>query len=459
VILTNPTWQPLSPSIWWASTNRLGPRRLGWPRSAAILLGACLLLLAVPAGADLGSDVARLQLAWSLNARVTRLPARLLERGDPRPLVLPQGSIDPRGGACVTIALLGATSTTFAVRFMPTAGIGRKPDRDHAEQSVAGAIQLVRCGPQRVSFAQLALQMRSPRGIIEVLVAQSDVPVPSLALTLSHRDPGSARERRHFSARPREAPVADRVGPILRRVAREGAVDVRQTSILSGYAGAGGSIVQLDEGCHRFHLVGEPTPQGAPRGVDIDLELLWMPFGEVAVSDYANSSDASALLCVARTQNVALRFVGAAPRTPVVLIRARWNLPQGLPQHWGPRARGQAAAALRRLRAPPLLEPPVQQWLGVTGVTTLPVELIPGACYVGAVATVTGQPHTLGLAAMVGRHHGRNEAGPEDSSSALSFCAPESERGLLEVQALGHGVVWVAGLWQTGMLPVGQEAQ
>jgi hypothetical protein len=403
--------------------------------------------------------VARLLLAWSLNARVTRLPPRLLERGDPHPVVLPLDSIDPRGGACVTVALLGATSTTFAVRFVPASGAGAEPEHDQDKQSIAGAIQLVRCGPQRASLSRLAVQMRSPRGIIEGVVAQSSVPAPPLALTLSHRDPGSARERQHFSARPREAPVADRLGPILRRLAREGAADIKQTSMLSGYAGAGGSILRLAEGCHQFHLVGEPTPQGAPRGVDIDLELLWMPSSEVAVSDHGNSSDASALLCVAETQTVALRFVGAAPRTPVVLIRARWALPGGLPSHWGPHARAQAAAALRRAHAPTLVEPPVQQWLGVTGVTTLPVELIPGACYVAAVATVTGRPRTLGLASEVGRHYGRSQAAPEDSASTLSFCAATSERGQLEVQALGPGVVWVAGIWQTGLVPVGEEAE
>src|SRR6478735_6534808 len=65
----------------------------------------------------LAHDVAALQQAWSAEAEVGRLEPRLLERGDRRPVFLPQAALDNDTESCTTVAVLGARNLSFVLLF------------------------------------------------------------------------------------------------------------------------------------------------------------------------------------------------------------------------------------------------------------------------------------------------------------------------------------------------------
>src|SRR5690606_11173810 len=142
-----------------------------------------------PVRADLQGDVERLKLAWAGSAKLEELKPVLMERGSMRRLFLPREATNPNSEDCTTIAVLGSPSTNFLLRFLRSeddAMLGR----DWPEPSIAGATQLTRCGARKSMLGRIAVEMRSPRGVLEFIVAQSSEPAPSLLKALPHRDPG-----------------------------------------------------------------------------------------------------------------------------------------------------------------------------------------------------------------------------------------------------------------------------
>src|SRR5690606_6453289 len=126
---------------------------------------------------------------WAGSSKVTALKPRLLERGSIRRLFLSRRSTDPNSEGCTTVAVLGAPSTNFLLRFLPSAE-NHLVQRDWPEPSIAGVARLTRCGARKSMFERLAVEMRSPRGVLEFLVAHSSEPAPSLLEALPHRNPG-----------------------------------------------------------------------------------------------------------------------------------------------------------------------------------------------------------------------------------------------------------------------------
>src|SRR5688572_4351427 len=121
-------------------------RRRGIGQSLGALVVA--LTLSSFAFADLGADVERVKLAWAKSAKLTDLKPRLLERGTIRRLFLDRENIDPASEDCTTVAVLGAPSTNFVLRFLPAGGDGAA-SRDWPEPSIAGAAQVTRCGARK----------------------------------------------------------------------------------------------------------------------------------------------------------------------------------------------------------------------------------------------------------------------------------------------------------------------
>src|SRR4051794_333213 len=124
-------------------------------RAAALVIVLLLSLLSAGvAQADLGSDAERLTLAWSAFGRVKRMQPRLLERGDVLPFLLPAEVTDPTTKSCVSVAILAPTSINFVVEYF-----GDVPDGDPPESSLAGAVQVTRCGAHKAALDYLALEM------------------------------------------------------------------------------------------------------------------------------------------------------------------------------------------------------------------------------------------------------------------------------------------------------------
>src|SRR5262245_4157085 len=86
------------------------------PIASAIL--AISLLAAVPARADLQQDVQALAKDWAKLGKSRTFKPRMLERSEIRPLLLPAELVDPMTDSCTSIAVLGAPSSNFVLRFL-----------------------------------------------------------------------------------------------------------------------------------------------------------------------------------------------------------------------------------------------------------------------------------------------------------------------------------------------------
>lgn len=415
------------------------------------------LLVAERAQADLGADVERLKLAWAQQARLLELSPRMLERGGVRRLFLPREATDPNTDDCTTVAVLGAPSTNFVLRFLPTDDENLM-SRDWPEPSVAGAAQLTRCGARKGLLSRIAVEMRSPRGVLEFIVARSAEPTPSLLKTLPHRDPGPPGRRRETGPRASLSPLADRVARAKRRNLADDGLDPYERAVTSSRNGTGQKLFRLDPGCHRFDVMGEMSGDDEDP-VDIDVIVRSVAEQDLLAEDRSDNPDASVEFCVGRQEIVKLSFQGAQPRSPVTLVLASWHLPAGLPEAWGARARASMAEAVGKPLFPALRESPVVAALGVQGATTLPIEVLPNACYLVVVAGIRGITHGIAIAAQSGGYTAQNQSAREATSTSVAFCAEGDSKALIEVEAHGSGLGWLLGVWQVSQLALGEPRQ
>jgi hypothetical protein len=142
-----------------------------------------------------------------------------------------------------------------------------------------------------------------------------------------------------------------------------------------------------------------------------------------------------------------------------MILHARWDLPSGLPDRWEPHVAARMAEAIWQNHNRSLGGTPVHESLGIAGVTAVPIEIEPFACYVVAAAPVRGQPLGLDLAVAAGRQHGQNHGDSEVAGTSLAFCNDASDRALIEVEARGIGLVWLLAVWQTGRVPIGEVGE
>lgn len=424
------------------------------PRKSLSAALAGTFLLAAPARADLGADVERLTLAYSVFGHVQRLAPRLLERGDVLPLLFPPELVTEDPDGCLTVAVLGTTSMQFLVDPGRT-GTGRGTF-DLPEGSLAGALELTRCGAQKAALSNVLLEMRSPRGVLEVLAVGAPKPPPPLTTILPHRDPGPMAPPGGSGPRPTVAPLAVRVQAVERRATQSGAIELKNEEFTASGLGTGVELVPLGAGCHQFELLAGERARGDRRAVDLDLEISTADGGDVLATDKSESNDARAMVCVGEPLPVAVRFAGAPPGSRVTLLRARWDLAPGLPERWPAEARAPMSAVLREQALSLGGARLVDEALGVQGATAMPVEVEPGACYVALVVELRGTAQTLSLAARTGRREAQSRAPLDARGTALSFCAGSSSRALIEVEARGFSLVWMAALWQTGRSRLGE---
>jgi hypothetical protein len=420
------------------------------------LVPVALLFGTASARADLPSDVARLTAEWKEYGKFQSLKPRLLERGDIRPLLLPAVLTDPTTQSCTTVAVLATASSNFVLRFVPERGRISFPNGEWPETSIAGAAQIVRCGARKQMLDRLVIEMRSPRAVVEALAVQAAVPLPSLRRTLPHRDPGPVAPMASGGPPPASAPLEQRAGGIEAKNRREGAVEIRRRRLDAGEDGGGDVLLRFERGCHRLDALSMSGPSAAMRGIDVDLELMSIDTRELFASDRTESADASLTTCVGEPTPLRLHFSGSLPQMPIALLSARWDLPKGLSEEWDPDVRARMAEAIWHSHNRSLGGRPVFQSIGVGGLTVLPIEVEPGACYLAAVAPIRGESSGVGLAAVLGRQHVQNHGGPEGAGTTLAFCSEGDERALFEIETRGVGLVWLFAVWQTGQLPIGR---
>jgi hypothetical protein len=421
------------------------------PRCAAAFLVSWS--VAASARADLADDVDKLAVAWRPAARVVVLPPRFPVAGETTAIVLPPWAASRAGNGCTTVAVVGAVSTTFALRL--SSSDATSLIADSFLPSVAGTAQIVRCGPEREALAVIGLQMRSPHGVLETIVATSESPLIELRAVLPHRDPGTITAAPAAGPPPPPAALALRVAAVERFFAREDISGLRRRLAPTDANGTGQILLDLSPGCHHLFVLAAPS-KNADTVQDVDAELVWAN-GSVGSSDRTDSPDAALLACTGERRLGVLSYGGAAVEAPVFVLHGKKELPQGLPPGIGPDARGRMAKALveRHLVLPS--RQPVYASLGVAGITELPIEVEPGRCYVAMATPIQGETKLLALNAEAGTRRTRAHTDEADAALVSTFCVGAVDRGKLEVEAHGIDLVWLSALWPTARLGLGSE--
>lgn len=421
-------------------------------------LGAVLAALAASfaprtAAADLGEDIARLEQAWSRFGKTERLAPRLVERGDQQFVFVPPELLHGGSADCISVAVLGASSIHFAVRAAGT-GLLPGPEPSFPEPSVAGLVQLTRCGARKARLGVLLIEPRSPRAVLETVVVRSRQPIPAALEVLPRRDPGPVAPLSVATPRPVPQPLAERVLVARARAERHGALDLAEQNVTSSPRGTGTLSRVVGMGCHRLELMAEP------RGSDASYELAAIAEFEgaasVASTERGDGLDVTITLCAAGETPVLVHFGGAPASAPLRLVSSSQPLPPGLPRDWDGLSRAHMAALLLRHGARPNGSP-VDQSLGVQGPTAMPVELEPGSCYLAALAGLRVPPSPLALAADLGAETVQSRAPPESGGTVLSFCVRRDPTVLFEVSSSSSGSVWRFALWRTGSIALGER--
>jgi hypothetical protein len=431
-------------------------------------------------------DAERVVKVWSAKgARATRLSPVFVEHGRLRPISLeawvrgrteahagagPQtGLAVPASTGCLTVAVIGPRTAEFGVdtdetgtgasalaRLLeksegpPSAArppSGGREAEDRRTKSAGGALTISRCGAPRVELRTVVIELQSLRSALEVVVAESREPLGDVREVLPERSFGPVAPRGD-PGRPLEpGALTERLARTDRRARLDGAESVVRTGMKASILGTGELSLRLAEGCHRLELLAE-VPQVVPRrATDVDAEVRESETGRPLARDRADSADARLEFCLGEATSVDVQFLGAAGPVMVMASDARWPVPRLIPAHWGARARGGLAMALRRRGAPSPREQAIFETLGVQGETSVPVEVEPGRCYLAAVSVIRGDVRGLRLSADIGGRMLRDEAFDRGDGAAVTFCSEAERSALMRVEARGNSPWWVLVVW------------
>lgn len=396
------------------------------------------------ARADLEQDADRIAEQWrGEGLEVERLPTMFLEQGRLRLLQL---TPEKAREGCTSVAIIGSRGSDFVRSSDVTSARGRG-----GERALAGLLSFVRCGERKEELRSTAIEMRSQRGAVEVVVARGNQAASSPTDTLVERsvtlptppaDPGRAPGHETLSARVARATA---------RAKADGAVETTREVVTATNEGGGRMLVGFREGCHRLEVVS--ALGAAHRVVDVDAELRETSTDRLLGRDRSDTPDARLELCAGEATSAVLLFGGAPMGGEVVVLSSRWDLPPGLPTTWGPRARGAAARAMLARRIAPLARGPVHEAIGVSGTTPDPVEIEPRSCYLATVAAARGEARGMALTARVGSTTIHDDGGFATDASLVTFCSGRETRAHLSIDARGNGVAWLLGLWRVGDAP------
>jgi hypothetical protein len=391
-------------------------------------------LAAGQARADLGDDLARLTRGLGDQARVQALGLRLLERGEPAPLVLPPWAADDSLGRCTTLVLVAPAPTQFLVHVHPWPGL------PSVFASSAGALQLTRCGAERVTLLQVRLELRSPRAAVHGLVAVGTDPPEALTRVLPERDAGTAAPLGDAGPEPPREALASRLARFERSAVIAGATSVESSLLPSpGYV-----RLSLAPGCHQLlaTTASPATPYTLLMGEGDDPNLERLPASE--------RGDVRTELCSVRGRKISVSVDAAGTDAERRLAVAHFAPPEGLPGRFGPEVAEQLLRALGKSRAPRRLGLLVSTTLGAQGRTPLARALLPQTCYLAALAVRSGRAQALTLAARAGAVSAEASARDGDSGTQLTFCTDRRGAVELDVEARGLGLSWQLFVFQAG---------
>lgn len=409
----------------------------------ALALAANFVLSPAPAAADstrgsgasLGQDLERAKRSLSGQTRSEALKLRLLERGEQTPIVVPPWALDSTRGDCTTLLLLAPPSTQFVVRLHPWQGL------QSTFASRAGALQLTRCGKERISLLRVLVEMRSPRAVVYPLVAVgADAPVP-LVTTLPERETGPEAPTPDPGREPGREGLVERVRRFEEEARNAGATAVETSNLASpGYV-----RLVLGPGCHRLLAT-------ARDGSSAYTLLLSESEDQAQRFEASPAGDVQHELCTARERRLlaSVDANGDQSEAQRSLSVAHFALPRGLPGRFGPEVAERLLGALGKSAGPSKLGPLVLTTLGAQGRTPLPRSLLPQTCYQAAAIVVHGGAQAISLGVRAAASNAEATSSDAAVGPLLNFCTGRSGQVELDVEARGLGLSWLLFLFQTG---------
>ena len=398
--------------------------------------------------AELADDVARVSAAWSTGAvRVTRLAPRFLQAGQELPLPLPSRSVHAQAPGCTTVAILATRSVAFSAQFEAD----REVEHTSPKNSASGLLMLARCGPSRAQLDQVTVRLPAGRATLEFLIAEGPQIAPSLEQILPERQPGPSGTLGEIGYPPEVEPVPARIAQMEQRITASGGRLAPRRILHPRPQGGGALPVLLAPGCHRLVLLPDTSP-GHPADLDAELHD---GRDRVVVRDRSHATDAMLEVCTGEAASMELFWLSSNRRANATLLQASWPIPSGVPMQWGPRARAAIASSLRKRVAPAINREPMWEATGLPGSTSVAVEIAPDGCYEVATAPVRGELRTLTLAVTAGTESHHDTGGGGYESALVTFCAKGARVANIEIEASGHGLLWVTGLWRAGTLVPG----
>jgi hypothetical protein len=348
---------------------------------------------------------------------------------------------------CQTLAIIGARGLSFHARPSSSAG----PDERVA--SVAGIVELSSCGV--VPFRFVRITSEAGRGALETVAARSAEPLAPLRTVLLERTGGVLPSPAEPGALP-PLPVPEKRALVAEaRARREGAALSARAEWVAGVDGKGEGRMVLEAGCHRLELFAPDIRSGGTPRSHLDLDAtLRDDDGGVLAHDHTTAADVRIDVCLGQATTTTLSFEGAPAGASVLRTHATSPIPERLPQTWGRETRARMAAAMLPRHIGALDSDAVLLVQGASGLTPVPIEIEPGACYVAVAALERGHARGLGVRVSVGARESVDERGTNDDASVVAFCAGEHDRARIEVEARSSGVSWglalfrvASGLW------------
>lgn len=422
-------------------------------RRFAYALFALVMLVPAFARADAREVSTRVVEEWKrAGAKAQALPTRFVFDDEQIKIAIPS---DETVARCTQIAIIGARGLSFRGKLEGVSNDPLMPVEPQARgQSTAGVLELRRCDPSRpIPFIFVASD--AGRGAIEVVVAFSPLPLPSLAAIIPERTGGVLPPPPEAGVLSALAPEGKRAEVAEQRARRDGATIEARTNAVASDEGTGEIELDVEPGCHRVEVFARADRLGRRYRLDLDAEI--RDGDHILARDRTEAPDARLEACVGTSQTLTLAFAGAPPNGEVLVARASWKLPARIPPLWGPSARSKMARVMLTRHVAVPADDPVYLAQGGPGLTGLPIPVEVGGCYVAVVGVTHGHARQLLLRTTVGARESTDERGAADEAALSAFCVRAHEAARVEIQARPSGVGWglavfrvKSGVWEAG---------
>jgi hypothetical protein len=273
---------------------------------------------------------------------------------------------------------------------------------------------------------------------------------------LPERDPGVLPPPVRPGAPPRPGPLEARAKSWSATLARDGFEDLGPKALQADAEGAGRVLLDLTPGCHRIGVFSVDSRDDTSVH-DIDAELTVLS-GDVVASEHTESPDATLFACAGERDVGVLSFAGAAPHGSLLLLHGVSRIPEGLPALWGRDARAAVAYNLTERHLPVPTAEPIVSAMGTAGITMVPIELVPGQCYLAAVSVIEGTAKLVSVGVTVGPSVSSSHTEEPGDAAAATFCAADRDRATISVEVHGQALAWVLGVWPGSAQRLGEEA-